>query len=265
MWHTRICFLYVAALLCTSFPKAQNLSVPLPGTDPELPICLAFVKGATFLMGSRDGQSDEQPEHWVRLEDFYIGCYEVTQREWTAVMGTNPSEKKGADLPVENVSYEEVLQFIDRLNARGNGSFRLPTEAEWEYAARGGKKTKQALYAGSDSIEEVAWYGQTIRYSPLYSAGGSRPVGEKAPNALGIYDMSGNVAEWCADWYATDYYATSPRRNPAGPDSGAQRVIRGGGWYNDALFCRVSARYSAFPGDAEGHIGFRLVYVPSPD
>lgn len=255
--------LFSLFLMCTQVLKAQVVSFSVSSADSTFSSQFVFVKGGTFLMGNATQSTDEQQEHWVRLNDFYIGRYEVTQKEWECIMGTNPSGKKGGNLPVESVNFEDVQLFIARLNATRDGHFRLPTEAEWEYASRGGRNGKGYLYAGSDSIREVAWYGKSIRYNAGDSLTGSQPVGRKLPNELGIYDMSGNVAEWCSDWYAPDYYKTSPRKNPAGPESGEKRVIRGGCWYNDAYFCQVYSRFSAFPGDADEHLGFRLVYIPS--
>ena len=199
-----------------------------------------FVKvpGGTFEMGDvfGEGNVDEIPIHKVTLSEFWIGKYEVTQAQWKAVMGSNPSRYVGDDLPVENMTWEEVQEFIRRLNFLTGMKYRLPTEAEWEYAARSGGKKER--YSGSDNVDEVAWH--------FLNSGrpGPRPVGTKAPNGLGIHDMSGNVWEWCSDWYGLDYYSKSPSVNPLGPSRGAHRVVRGGRWGYFAESSRCTNRYN---------------------
>ena len=216
---------------------------------------MVYVKGGSFAMGATaeqgsDAQSDEKPTHSVTVSDFYIGKYEVTQAQWEAIMGTNPSNWKGDNLPVENVSWNDIQKFIKKLNAQTGKKFRLPTEAEWEYAARGGNQSKGYKYSGSNNISEVAWYDGNSRSK-------THPVGQKAPNELGIYDMSGNVWEWCQDWYGS--YSSSSQANPTGPSSGSIRVLRGGSWYNGARNCRVSSRCYSRPDYRYDHYGFRLV------
>jgi len=218
------------------------------------------VKGGTFLMGSDDSESDsdERPIHNVTLDDYYIGETEVTQELWEAVMGTNPSYFKGSNKPVEMVSWNDCQEFIKKLNQLTGINFRLPTEAEWEYAARGGNKSQGYKYAGSNTIDEVAWYSDNA-----YDVGessrdyGTHPVDTKSPNELGIYDMSGNVYEWCSDWYRE--YSSSSQSNPTGPTSGSYRLFRGGCWYDYAQCCRVSYRYGYFPDGWGNGNGFRLV------
>ena len=219
---------------------------------------MVYVQGGTFTMGATseqgsDAYSDEKPAHRVTVGDFYIGKYEVTQAQWKAVMGSNPSSFKGDNLPVERVSWNDVQEFIRKLNALTGKTFRLPTEAEWEYAARGGNKSQGYKYAGSNNIETVAWY---------YGNSGSKthPVGGKAPNELGLYDMSGNVFEWCSDWYGS--YSSGSLTNPQGPSSGSFRVLRGGSWDYRSRFCRVSDRYYYIPDGGSNYYGFRLVLVP---
>ena len=239
-----------------------------PGMDKELVIILdmkpftetvtgmefVFVPAGCFDMGCGNWTSncsdDEKPVHTVCVDDFYIGRYEVTQGQWKKVMHSNPSEfQKGDNYPVENVSWNDVEEFIKKLNSRSNKRFRLPTEAEWEYAARsGGRKEK---YVGGDDVDRVAWYGSN-------SSDHTHPVGTKAPNGLGIYDMSGNVWEWCQDWYCEDYYSKSPRNNPHGPSSGSLRVLRGGSWCNGPWFVRSALRVRLRPASRSCDLGFRL-------
>ncbi len=205
--------------------------------------------GCTSEQGS-DCDSDERPAHQVTVSDFYIGRYEVTQKEWREVMGSSPSYFKDCDnCPVENVSWEDIQQFLLKLNAKTGKTYRLPTEAEWEYAARGGSSGRGYKYAGSNTIDEVAWYTSN-------SGGKTRPVGQKKSNELGLYDMSGNVWEWCWDWYGS--YPSSAQTNPKGPNTGSGRVLRGGSWDCYPLLCRVADRLYGTPGDRVNVIGFRL-------
>ena len=176
------------------------------------------------------------------MSSFSIGKYEVTQKLWKAVMGTNPSYFKGDNLPVENVGWYQVREFIRKLNAKTGKHYRLPTEAEWEFAARGGNRSRGYKYAGSNDIGTVAWYGSN-------SGDKTHPVGTKAPNELGIYDMSGTVWEWTSDIWCTDY--NSPR-------TGSSRVNRGGSWFDNAWFCRVSNRSFDTPDYCGSILGFRL-------
>lgn len=210
--------------------------------------------GATAEQGD-DADSDEKPVHSVTLSDYWIGEFEVTQELWQAVMGRNPSYFKGGNLPVEQVSWDDITDgFLPELNRMfssqlGGKRFCLPTEAQWEYAARGGSKSLGHKYAGRNMIEQVAWYSSN-------SDGKTHPVGQKQPNELGLYDMSGNVYEWCSDWY-TDYsYGSST--NPTGASSGSNRVLRGGSWYGYAGRCRVSYRSYSYPSSRGDFIGFRL-------
>ena len=209
------------------------------------------VEGGTFQMGSNSGESHEKPVHQVKLNSFSIGQTEVTQELWEAVMGSNPSNWKGLKLPVEKVSWNDCQTFITKLNQHTGQQFRLPTEAEWEYAARGGNQSKGCTYSGSNNIDEVAWYDDN-------SGDKSHEVATKAPNELGLYDMTGNVCEWCQDWYDDYYYSSSPINNPTGPSSGSSRVARGGSCYYDATSCRVASRYYSYPTNANGSFGFRL-------
>ena len=219
---------------------------------------MAEVEGGTFTMGATEEQGsdvsdNEKPAHQVMLSPYYIGKTEVTQELWEAVMGSNPSFFSGnKNRPVENVSWDDCQVFINKLNRLTGKRFRLPTEAEWEYAARGGKKSKGYKYSGSNTIDDVAWYDTN-------SAGTTHPVASKAPNELGLYDMSGNVWEWCSDWYGKSYYEESPEPNPIGPEIGTLRVKRGGDWYFSANKCRVSFRNSNSQHYQTSENGLRLV------
>lgn len=205
--------------------------------------------GATSEQGS-NGWVTEKPAHRVTLSSYYINKYEVTQAEWKAVMGSNPSSFKGDNLPVEKVSWNDCQTFIRKLNALTGKNFRLPTEAEWEFAARGGNNSRGYKYSGSDNISSVAWYGDN-------SGDKTHPVGQKSPNELGIYDMSGNVFEWCQDyWYET--YPSSAQTNPTGSVSGPGRVFRGGCWHDIAQDCRVSYRSYNSPRFSCYFLGLRL-------
>ena len=205
------------------------------------------VEGSTFQMGN---DSDEKPIHEVKLNSFSIGQTEVTQELWEVVMGDNPSKFKGEKLPVENVSWDDCQTFIQKLNQLMGQQFRLPTEAEWEYAARGGKRSKGYKYSGSNKLDDVAWWYYN-------SSSKTHEVETKAPNELGIYDMSGNVTEWCQDWYDSAYYSSSPVYNPTGPMSGSVRVNRGGHW-DTGDECRVASRSESTPTYKSAKIGFRL-------
>ena len=236
----------------------EKNTITIPGTD--LSYKMVFVEGGTFQMGSNDSEaySGEKPVHNVSLSDYYIGETEVTQELWEVVMDNNPSEFKGSKNPVDYVSWDDCQEFIKKLNQLTGKNFRLPTEAEWEYAARGGNMSRGYKYSGSNSIGDVAWYDGNARNgvgssSPDY---GTHPVGTKSPNELGLYDMSGNVCEWCSDWY--DSYTSSSQTNPIGPTSGSFRVLRGGSWYGSAQFCRVAYRYGYCPDYRDYSYGFRL-------
>ncbi len=191
---------------------------------------------------------DEKPVHEVCVDSFYLGKYEVTQKEYQAIVGTNPSAFQGERSPVEQVNWDDTQVFISQLSNKSGLDYRLPTEAEWEYAARsGGKKEK---YAGGDDIESLAWYDQKFE-SP-------HAVGGKLANGLGLYDMSGNVWEWCQDWYDKDYYSKSPKANPIGPESGTYHVVRGGSFDNYPRLARTSSRLQIPPDIRKNSIGFRL-------
>lgn len=204
------------------------------------------VEGGSFLMGCDDFE-DEKPVHRVVLGDYYIGETVVTQGLWNEVMG---SQKEGDNLPVEYVSWERCQEFIKQLNKMTGKTFRLPTEAEWEYAARGGRKSQGFKYAGSNDIDMVAWYEKNRK-------GNTHLVKQKAANELGLYDMSGNMWEWCQDWWGR--YSSSSQTNPIGPLGGTCRVYRGGSYNYGAHSCRVTCRCGAKPDNCFSNLGFRLV------
>ena len=232
-------------------------AISIPVKD-GISIEMVKVEAGTFMMGATsemkdsydDPYSDEKPVHQVTLtNDYYMGKYEVTQALWQAVMGSNPSNFKGDNLPVEKVSWNDCQEFISKLNSLTGRKFRLPTEAEWEYAARGGKKSRGYQYSGSSNISDVVWYKDN-------SANKTHPVGTKQANELGIYDMSGNVWEWCSDRYGS--YSSFSQTNPTGSYSGAFRVLRGGGWGSFAWFCCLSFRRNFAPDFRHYDLGLRL-------
>ncbi len=201
------------------------------------------------LFDSKGLDSDEKPVHSVTLSGYYIGKTEVTQALWKAVMGSNPSSFKGDNLPVELVSWNDCQEFIRKLNSLTGQHFRLPTEAEWEFACRGGNNSRGYKYSGSNYIDNVAWYWDN-------SGKKIHPVATKLPSELGIYDMSGNVMEWCSDWYGK--YSSGAQTNPKGPYDGSHRVRRGGSWGSDAMACRSSLRYVCAPSASSRGLGLRL-------
>ncbi len=254
----------------TPTPKPKPTPKPTPKIEPQrqrlsatyqngtlnvngVSYKMVYVSGGTFQMGATPEQenpeSDEKPVHSVTLSSYYIGETEVTQALWEAVMGSNPSNFKGSSNPVEEVSWNDCQEFISRLNSLTDQRFRLPTEAEWEYAARGGNKSRGYQYSGSNTLGDVAWYDNN-------SGSKTHIVKNKQPNELGIYDMSGNVWEWCQDWDGS--YSSSSQTNPTGASSGSNRVNRGGSWYNNARSCRVAFRINNTPGFRSYDLGLRL-------
>lgn len=238
--------------------EMQNLSFQdetnqIPSVIRHMINNMVRVEGATFTMGASSEQGKEaggfeKPAHQVTLSSFFIGKYEVTQEEWRALMDSNPSKFKGANRPVENVDWNECLEFIQKLNALTGIQFRLPTEAEWEFAARGGNKSIGYKYSGSDDLGSVAWYKGNSRKQ-------THEVGQKLPNELGLYDMNGNVEEWCQDWLR---YTDSSQTNPIGVSEERIRAIRGGSWNSEAKWCRVSSRIWHQPIGRSDSLGLRL-------
>ena len=240
---------------------ASSSSVSSGGNENSIPvkngitIDMVKVEAGTFMMGAtsemQNPWDDEKPVHQVTLtNDYYMGKYEVTQALWKTVMGSNPSKFKGDYLPVEMVSWDDCQEFIGKLNSMTGKKFRLPTEAEWEYAARGGKKSRGYQYSGSSNISDVAWYTDN-------SGSKTHPVGTKQSNELGLYDMTGNVCEWCQDWYGS--YVSSSQTNPTGAVRGSSRVCRDGSFNNSAGYCRSSCRSYSPPDYLFNHLGLRLV------
>ncbi|MCH5174106.1 MAG: formylglycine-generating enzyme family protein, partial [Bacteroidales bacterium] len=246
-------------------PPGNDFVETVNGIDLEM----VYVAGGTFAMGATPEQgtdyaSNERPVHNVTLSSYYIGRFEVTQGQWAKVMGTSIQQQAskagcssyygiGPDYPMYYVSWEEAQAFCQELSRMTGRTYCLPTEAQWEYAARGGNKSKGYKYSGSNNIDEVAWYSNNSHVT-------SHPVGTKMPNELGLYDMSGNVCEWCSDWYGG--YSSSDANNPAGPSTGSDRVHRGDSWYFNSLDCRVSSRSRTPPGFRSFDLGFRVVLLP---
>ncbi|MGV8136000.1 MAG: formylglycine-generating enzyme family protein [Mangrovibacterium sp.] len=275
-------------------PAIEDNPVPAFGDFTEtiagVSIDMVAVKGGTFSMGNNDGGNDEKPVHSVRVNDFYMGRYEVTASQFEAFInatgyqtdaekrggshvwdGSKWGKKTGIDWrcdaagtrrgreeyshPVIHVSWNDAIAYCKWLSQKTGKRYRLPTEAEWEYAALGGDKSRGYQYSGSNTINNVAWFREN-------SGNKTHPVGQKQFNELGIYDMSGNVREWCSDWCGDYYYGSSPQNNPTGPLSGSERVLRGGSWHSHAWYCRVSDRDYYFPGYSDDNYGFRLVLAP---
>ncbi len=226
--------------------------------DPVTGMAFVYVAAGSFQMGDF---KYEKPVHEVCLNGFFIGRYPVTQEEWEKIMGNNPSRYEAKSRPVCNVSWEDCQEFIDKFNSLSTeGKFSLPTEAQWEFAARGGNKSRGYKYAGSDNLDEVAWHANSANSENSDYA--ACDIGLKKGNELGLYDMSGNVKEWCQDWIDSNYYETSPLDNPQGALSGSNRVFRGGSWDSSAYWCRSTFRYGYVPWHGTYSIGFRLVLSP---
>jgi len=240
------------------------MSIPAFCQD-DINVQMVFVKGGNFFMGCDDKHflgeefDNERPVHRVSVSSFYIGKYEVTLAQWRTIMGIKPPAYDGVDYgnkdcdncPVVKVSWDDIQEFIQKLNEKTGKHYRLPTETEWEYAARGGKYSSKFMYSGSDKLTDVGWYG--------HPKSTTHPVGQKKANELSIYDMSGNVMEWCQDWYDDDYYKTTVDKiDPKGPDAGVKRVLRGGSYFDEDVVCRTTYRSRLEPSKRQWNIGFRL-------
>ena len=278
--HRIVLFIMFPSILAASFARADianDPNVPLttlvPGKIwivPDIAMKCVYVESGTFQMGSADsGPNDEKPVHKVRLSHgFWMGACEVTQAQWRALMKTDPSKYKGDELPIEMISWYEAVEFCRKLTDRERKAgrlpeghvYRLPTEAEWEYAARGGMRSRGFEYPGSDDPNEVAWHWPG-------SSDKTHAVGTKRPNELGLYDMAGNVWEWCLDWYAPDYYGRSPNVNPINRDYGDKkyRICRGGSWGLYPTHCRSANRGGGTPTGRFYSYGFRVVLARSID
>ncbi|MBI5192952.1 MAG: formylglycine-generating enzyme family protein [Nitrospirae bacterium] len=251
-------FLILISILFSSVSFADPAPSNIPGMDG-----MVIVKAGCFDMGDviGDGDPDEKPVHKVCLDDFYIGKYEVTQKQWKAVMGNYPSSHAYCeDCPVENVSYLDVQEFIRKLNRMTEGKYRLPTEAEWEYAARSaGKKEDWAGLNNEKGLDAYAWFKNNAGIK-------THPVGQKKPNGLGLYDISGNVQEWVNDFHESEFYSTRPKKtaekNPAGPEWSQYRVVRGGSMLNSSWGIRNAVRYRFTADDRGREFGFRLAVSP---
>ena len=218
----------------------------------------SWIPAGDFLMGSNKGEPDEQPVHRVKLDKgFFMSHTEVTQAQYCAIIGGNPSHFKGDNLPVDSVTWNESVAFCKTLSLREGETYRLPAEAEWEYACRAWTSTQFGFGESESNIDNYAW-----RYSN--SGWQSHPTGTKKPNAFGLYDMHGNAWEWCADWYGKDYYSKSPELDPTGPVRGNLRVLRGGSWCRNASFCRSANRDWYGPDHRNPSNGFRVVMSFSP-
>ena len=236
-------------------PDSKGTSKNNGCPEPELSTIkqpeMVFIPGGSFAMGNETGFEREKFVHQVTVSSFYIGKYEITQAQWESVMGYNPSEFKNcSSCPVENVSWNDIQKFLKKINAVTGKNYRLPKEAEWEYAAKGGENY---FYSGSNDLGEVAWH---FRNSLLKT----HPVGQKLPNGYSLYDMSGNVLEYCSDWYDENYYSNSPSTNPTGSSSGTSRIFRGGSWNRTGIECRVFNRFGGHALDRRiDEVGFRVV------
>jgi sulfatase modifying factor 1 len=241
----------------TIVPSKKGPEAGETWTDPITGMEFVWIKGGEFLMGcgvsDTECQDNEKPAHTVRVDGFWMGKYEVTQAQWQKIMGENPSNFKGDTRPVEQVSWNDAQEFIEQLNSRSGMTFRLPTEAEWEYAARAGTQTVYSFGDDANKLGEYAWYCEN-------SGNQTHSVGQRKPSAWGLYDMHGNVWELCQDWYGP--YARTPATDPRGPDSGSVRVVRGGSWIGSAVSCRSASRGRVAPDDRIGRVGFRLLRTP---
>jgi formylglycine-generating enzyme required for sulfatase activity len=282
-----VAFFLIFIFLCS--PAMSETLVEKVFTSPTLGAKFVLIPAGTFTMGSpssESGRNDSEAQHQVTISrPFYMQTTDVTQGQWKRVMGNNPSYFRscGDDCPVEKVSWNDVQEFISKLNnMEGSDKYHLPTEAQWEYAARAGTTT--ALYNGqinisgdnnAPALDKIAWYGgnSCVDYSGgddcsgwperqyRCSKCGTHPVGQKQPNAWGLYDMLGNVWQWCQDWWAADYPSDSVT-DPVGPSSGTNRVFRGGSWSSNAMYCRTALRNGYTPSDKFSYIGFRLARTP---
>jgi sulfatase modifying factor 1 len=249
----------ILTILLSAIATGQSNDAMQDSALHSIEINMVPVELGTFTMGctaeqGKDCIHPEKPDHLVLISAFYMSRFDVTQAQWEAVMGkdNNLSKHKNCpNCPADNVSWNDAVAFITRLNELTGKKYRLPTEAEWEYAARGGDKSKGYKYAGSNDPDRVEWYDGNSKDT-------THPVGYLQPNELSLFDMNGNVWQWCSDWFDERYYLTRPADNPKGPDHGTTRVIRGGSWVNYARVCRLSYRIGTLPNKRFSNDGFRL-------
>ncbi len=287
--NSSICLLIYTLFMLLPFSIHAASSTDDKLVDPTTGMEFVWVEGGCFRMGDDFGEGwrREHPLHDVCVDGFYIGQFEVTQGQYKEITGETPSDNHSIftntdDYPVIRVSWTDAQHFIEELNKRSSIDYRLPTEAEWEFAARGrGLKQK---YSGGENVDELAWYRinsddsydpktydkkdedgnpidyfTTEEYREKAKNSMIHKVGTKGANSIGIYDMSGNVWEWCSDWYEEKYYRNSPKKNPQGPDDGSKRIMRGGSWYSMDWDTRCSVRFKHEPDFKNGSVGFRLV------
>ncbi|NCX95381.1 MAG: formylglycine-generating enzyme family protein [Chitinophagia bacterium] len=247
---------FIFLFLCTLNTLCAKDNNKESTTKNVLDIAMVSVKGGKFDMGSDSGAIDRRPAHTVTLSGYSISKYEITQEQWKAVMNVNPAYFTHCDdCPVTNVSWEDVATFIQKLNQLTGKNYRLPTESEWEYAARGGDKENEnhmLPYSGKRLLQTIAWYEGNSKDHP-------HPVGKKQPNKLMIHDMTGNVEEWCADWYAKGYGSKNDITNPKGPATGISKVVRGGSWNTEKEDLSVIRRAAYVPSAKSNYLGFRVV------
>ena len=255
----------VAGVVCLIVGCSDPVKIKkLKTIKNSIGIEFVLIPSGQFVMGEATREEctvckaspDETPRHSVTINrSFYMSKYEVTQRQWLAIVKGNPSRFRGKNKPVDSVSWHEVQVFVEGLNKmEKKSSYRLPTEAEWEYAARAGTKSAYSYGDEPRKLSQYAWHG-------VNSGGKTHNVGGLKPNPWGLYDMNGNVVEWCSDWYRSDYYKRSPKIDPRGPTSGSHKVRRGGSMDKSARRCRSSVRDPFFPGQRSGNTGFRIVKV----
>jgi len=262
LWQQAMSYL-VLALLCilpawscgkkAVKPQAKDSNI----VTNSIGMKLILIPPGEFMMGSPDSEkyrhSNEVPQHRVRIsKGFYMSVTEITQAQWKAIKENNPSNFKGSNLPVEQVSWNDAIEFCNKLNQKERKSYRLPTEAEWEYACRAGSATRFYFGDNDSMLSDYAWYHEN-------SGNETHPVGQKKPNAFGLYDMHGNVWEWCSDWYDANYYSNSSGVDPQGPASGQIRVLRGGSWFYIPWHCRSANRLRSTPDGRGDGSGFRVV------
>ncbi|MBN1809745.1 MAG: formylglycine-generating enzyme family protein [Planctomycetes bacterium] len=233
---------------CSKKPKSN----PILDLGGGVKLELVYIRAGKYMMGSND-YDDEKPVHEVEItKGFYMGKYEVTQGQYERVMGNNPGRFKGIDNPVEPVTWDEAMEFCRKASGITGKNVRLPTEAEWEYACRAGSTEEYCFGHDENMLGDCAWYSSNSGHQ-------THPVGQKFPNAWGLYDMHGNLLEWCSDWYGENYYSQSPRQDPKGPGTGEGRVRRGGSWCDNTFVCRSACRNSTPPDFRFCNLGFRVV------